>query len=96
MYKSMKRIYLTTKLNCSIWRSGESHTERAKPNNSWFNQVVRDCVSDIKKGYVGYCFSYEQLQVVKEKLQGVIDIKQEYCEEDGVYYVERLCGLWKH
>lgn len=96
MIRTTKRIYLSSKMKCTLWHKNERHDIKARKGNTYFKQVVRSCVSDIKKGYVGYCFSYEQLQVIKEKLQGVIDIKQEYCEEDGVYYVERLYGLWKH
>lgn len=52
-------------------------------NNSYFNQVVRDAISEIKKGHTGYCFTMEQVREVA----GHFDVT-EYKQVDGIFYVK--------
>ena len=90
MFIPKKRIYLTSKLKCTIWHRNETHCVRAKKSNTWFNQVVRDCVNDVKRGSFGYCFDYEQLEEIKRKLKNECNIVIKHSAEQGVYYIRKL------
>jgi len=60
---------------------------KAKANNRWFKQVVKDCIKQLRKGINTYCFSYEQLMYIKEKTPN-IKIFVNYKKDDGIYYID--------
>ena len=55
-----------------------------KEKDSFFNQVVREAVRQLKSDKSAYCFSLEQ---VKEICKQVPDTKYRLIE--GIYYLER-------
>ena len=87
MIKTLKPMNFSTRIHCTLWTNQESRTKKAVKSQIYFNQVVRDCISNLKKGNVAYCFSHEQLEEIKNKLKKVCNVKHEYNEEDGVYYL---------
>lgn len=63
-------------------------------NGSFFNQVVRDAVSDLKSNKVAYVFSSEQLQevynLIKKKNFGFSKEDINVREDGGFYYLTNL------
>lgn len=51
-------------------------------NGSYFNQVVRDAINEVKKGHTGYCFTEEQVREVAKRF----DVT-EYKVVDGIFYI---------
>lgn len=51
-------------------------------SSSFFEQIVRDAVSDIQSKGSAYCFSEQQVDAIKKRIQ-LTGIKV----EDGIYYL---------
>lgn len=49
----------------------------------YFNQVVRDIITELKKKGSSYCFSLEQLEEVQKYFKTPIS----YSLKDGIYYL---------
>lgn len=47
---------------------------RAKESSTYFKQLVRDCIADLKVRHVTYCFTMEQVEAIKERISFEIDI----------------------
>ena len=59
--------------------------------NSYFKNVVRDALDDLKHNKQAYVFYIEQVEEVKKQFKGKEEIKVE--EKEGVYYLtlEKKC-----
>ena len=59
--------------------------------NSYFRNVVRDALDDLKHNRQAYVFYIEQVEEVKKQFKGKEEIKVE--EKEGVYYLtlEKKC-----
>ena len=59
--------------------------------NSYFRNVVRDALDDLKHNRQAYVFYIEQVEEVKKQFKGKEEIKVE--EKEGVYYLtlEKNC-----
>jgi hypothetical protein len=90
MITTSKKLYLTTNLLCTRWRNGESHYNKAHKDNTWFNNLVRACVRDLKVESKSYCFNKEQLAEIKKALKGVMIIKSIYKEDYGCYFITKV------
>jgi hypothetical protein len=57
--------------------------------NSYFRNVVRDALDDLKHNRQAYVFYIEQVEEVKKQFKGKIKVK----EEEGIYYLtlEKKC-----
>lgn len=57
--------------------------------NSYFKNVVRDALDDLKHNRQAYVFYQEQVEEVKKQFKGKIKVK----EEEGIYYLtlEKKC-----
>lgn len=54
--------------------------------NSYFKNVVRDALDDLKHNRQAYVFYIEQVDAVKKAFKGKIKVK----EEEGVYYLTKV------
>lgn len=54
--------------------------------NSYFKNVVRDALDDLRHNRQAYVFYMEQLDAVREKYKGKLKIK----ERDGIYYLTKV------
>lgn len=52
-------------------------------STSFFEQIVRDAVRDIQSKGSAYCFSEQQVDAIKKRIQ-VIGVRV----EDGIYYLK--------
>lgn len=52
-------------------------------SSSFFEQIVRDAVRDIQSKGSAYCFSEQQVDAIKKRIQ-VIGVRV----EDGIYYLK--------
>ena len=59
--------------------------------NSYFRNVVRDALDDLKHNRQAYVFYIEQVEEVKKQFKGKEKIKVE--EKEGIYYLtlEKKC-----
>lgn len=53
--------------------------------NSYFRNVVRDALDDLKHNKQAYVFYIEQVEEVKKQFKGKEEIKVE--EKEGIYYL---------
>lgn len=53
--------------------------------NSYFRNVVRDALDDLKHNRQAYVFYIEQVEEVKKQFKGKEEIKVE--EKEGIYYL---------
>ena len=53
--------------------------------NSYFKNVVRDALDDLKHNKQAYVFYIEQVEEVKKQFKGKEEIKVE--EKEGIYYL---------
>ena len=53
--------------------------------NSYFKNVVRDALDDLKHNKQAYVFYIEQVEEVKKQFKGEEEIKVE--EKEGIYYL---------
>lgn len=60
--------------------------------NSYFRNVVRDALDDLKHNKQAYVFYIEQVEEVKKQFKGKEEIKVE--EKEGIYYLtlEEKCA----
>jgi len=59
-------------------------TKQARKDDRWFRDVTKNCIKQLRNGINTYCFSYEQVEYIKERTPKlkVIEIFE---EEDGIY-----------
>lgn len=61
-------------------------TNVIEEENSYFKNVVKDAVKDLKNEKKAYVFYTEQVDAVKEIYKGKIKVK----EEDGIFYLTKI------
>lgn len=54
--------------------------------NSYFKNVVRDALDDLKNNRQAYVFYIEQVDAVKKAFKGKIKV----VEDEGVYYLTKV------
>ena len=54
--------------------------------NSYFKNVVRDAIDDLKHNKQAYVFYQEQVDAVIQAFKGKIEVK----EEEGVFYLTKV------
>jgi len=47
---------------------------RVKESSTYFKQLVRDCIADLKVRHVTYCFTMEQVEAIQEKYSLEVDV----------------------
>ena len=90
MFYSQKPIHLTRNLMVTLFTNQESHTVRAKPRQTYFNQVVRECIRNLKNDNVAYCFNWEQLDEIKRKLKDKMIINSYFDDDCGCYFIRKV------
>ena len=85
-----RRLTLSTKLHCTVWRNNESHTKKAKKSDFWFKQLTRECIKDLNNGMKTHCFNQEQTEYIVGKLKGKYELTVKKDNDFDVYFIERI------
>lgn len=54
--------------------------------NSYFRNVIKDALDDLKHNRQAYVFYIEQVEEVKEEFKGKLKVE----EKEGVYYLTKI------